>query len=165
MPVKFDYYQVICGVCRYKRRLHALWSYLRGTDQAPAVSQLRQKVLKGKLLCCAVLSCAERVYNTAAQGAAVLVAAPRLYTLQSLKCLAQTDTLFASVHHCCPRCSNVLAATPLICNSHLKRAMSMVSSRSQQANHHCKAYLVPETANPLSQPRTCISQAADSIGF
>ncbi|KAL0035447.1 hypothetical protein WJX77_006587 [Trebouxia sp. C0004] len=35
---------------RYKRRLHALWSYLRGTDQAPAVSQLRQKVLQGEIL-------------------------------------------------------------------------------------------------------------------
>ncbi|KAL0044400.1 hypothetical protein WJX82_004103 [Trebouxia sp. C0006] len=35
---------------RYKRRLHALWSYLRGTDQAPAVSQLRQKVLQGEIM-------------------------------------------------------------------------------------------------------------------
>ena len=51
-------FQVIRVVCRYKRRLHALWSYLRGTDQAPAVSQLRQKVLQGTLLCCAVLCCA-----------------------------------------------------------------------------------------------------------
>ncbi len=49
-------HQVICVVCRYKRRLHALWSYLRGTAQAPAVSQLRQKVLQGKLLHCACSS-------------------------------------------------------------------------------------------------------------
>ena len=35
-------------VCRYKRRLHALWSYLRGTDNGEVVPNLRQKVLQGK---------------------------------------------------------------------------------------------------------------------
>lgn len=36
------------AACRYKRRLHALWTYLRGSDDEQAVPKLQQKVLSGE---------------------------------------------------------------------------------------------------------------------
>ena len=40
---------MLCLHSRYKRRLHALWSYLRGTDHGKVVLNLRQKVLQGEI--------------------------------------------------------------------------------------------------------------------
>jgi len=118
-------------VCRYKRRLHALWSYLRGTDQAPAVSHLRQKVLQGKSLCCAVLCCA--VLCCAVLCCAVLcsivqhrcprccstVAATRSYTLQSVKCLDRH-----AVCKCPPLLAAMFQTTPHTCSKHVNCAFA-----------------------------------------